>query len=123
MVCERVVECVDNDETAAVITTLVEAKTLIILTSVDGIYKERGDASTLIREISGATPEELDQNAQEVLGYCQGASRQGAGGAAAKLMYSLGPAKMGTDVYISSADNRIDDILSGKARSTHIFLR
>ena len=120
---KHVVECVDNDETAAVITMLVEAGTLIILTSVDGIYKEKGDASTLIREISGATPEELERNAQDVLEYCRGASRQGAGGAAAKLKYSLGPAKMGTDVYIASADNRVTDILSGKAPSTHIFLR
>jgi len=120
---QAVVECVDNDETAAVITTLVEAKTLVILTSVDGIYKERGDASTLIPEISGSTPEELEKEAQEVLYYCKGASRKGAGGAAAKLKYSLEPAKAGTDVYISSADNRIADILSGKARSTHIFLR
>jgi len=35
----------------------------------------------------------------------------------------LGPAKMGTHVYISSAENRIDDIVSGKAVSTHIYLK
>ena len=46
-------ECVDNDETAAVVTMLVKAKTLIILTSVDGIYKDYEDKSTLIREIYG----------------------------------------------------------------------
>lgn len=118
-----VVECVDNDETAAVVAMLVEAKTMVILTSVDGIYRERGDASTLIREISGHTPDELERNVQDVLSYCQGASRQGAGGAAAKLRYSLGPAKAGTDVYIAGADSRVADILSGQAPSTHIFLK
>lgn len=119
----EVVECVDNDETAAVVSMLVQAKTLIILTSVNGIYKKRGDASTLIREVTGETPEELEQNVQKAIEYCKGASRAGANGAGAKLKYSLGPAKAGTHVYISSASNRISDIVSGKADSTHIYIK
>jgi glutamate 5-kinase len=119
----KVVECVDNDETAAVIATLVNARALVILTSVDGIYREKDDASTLIRDISASTPEELDAKAAKVLEYCHGASREGANGAGAKLKYSLMPAKAGTHVYISSADNLIEDIISGKADSTHIYLR
>ncbi len=119
----HVVECVDNDETAAVIAMLVQAKALIILTSVDGIYQTPGDSSTLIREISGETPEELEQNVNKAIACCQGASRAGANGAGAKLKYSLGPAMAGTHVYISRASNRIDDIISGKAASTHIFIK
>lgn len=119
----NVVECVDNDETAAVIATLVSAKALVILTSVDGIYREKDDASTLIRDISGSTPEELGEKAAKALEYCRGASRAGANGAGAKLKYSLMPAKAGTHVYISSAANLIEDIVSGKADSTHIYLR
>lgn len=119
----HVVECVDNDETAAVIATLVSAKALIILTSVDGIYREKDDSSTLIRDISGSTPEELDERAAKVLEYCHGASRAGSNGAGAKLRYSLMPAKAGTHVYISSAANLIEDIVSGKADSTHIYIR
>jgi glutamate 5-kinase len=119
----EVVECVDNDETAAVIAMLVKAKTLIILTSVDGIYQDPKDPSTLIREITGETPEVLEKNVADVIGCCQGASRAGAQGAGAKLKYSLGPAKAGTHVYISSAGNRIADILSGKASSTHIYVK
>lgn len=117
------VECVDNDETAAVISMLVRAKTMIILTSVSGIYKNRKDPSTLIREITGITPDELEQNVTKTIEYCYGASRTGANGAGAKLKYSLGPAKTGTHVYIASADNRIADILSSKADSTHIYLK
>lgn len=117
-----VVECVDNDETAAVIALLVNAKALVILTSVDGIYRTPGDASTLIREISGATPQELEDNVNAAIACCQGASRAGAHGAGAKLKYSLAPAKAGTHVYIARASNRVDDILSGKAASTHIHL-
>lgn len=119
----EVVECVDNDETAAVVTMLVHAKTLVILTSVDGIYKDREDKSTLIREVTGETPEELEQNVLATIEYCSGASRAGANGAAAKLKYSIEPAKAGTHVYISKASNRICDILSGKANSTHIYIK
>jgi glutamate 5-kinase len=119
----EVVECVDNDETAAIIATLVNAKSLVILTSVNGIYRDPGDPSTLIREISGASPEELDENAAEVMECCKGASREGANGAGAKIRYSLIPAKAGTHVYISSAVNGVEDIVSGKADSTHIYLR
>jgi len=119
----EVVECVDNDETAAVIAMLVNAKTLIILTSVDGIYADPKDPSTLIREITGDTPDALEKNVTEVIACCSGASRAGAQGAGAKLKYSLGPAKAGTHVYISRADSRIADILSGKAASTHIYVK
>ena len=120
---QEVVECVDNDETAAVVATLVKAGTLVILTSVDGIYQTPGDASTLIREITGATPEELEKNVEAAIECCQGASRVGANGAGAKLKFSLIPAKAGTHVYIARASSRIDDIISGKAASTHIYVR
>lgn len=120
---QRVVECVDNDETASIVAMLVKARKLVILTSVNGIYKVRGDESTLIREISGKTPEELEENVSKAIGYCKGASREGANGAGAKLKYTLGPAKLGTHVYISSAANRIADILEGTAPSTHIYLQ
>lgn len=119
----EVVECVDNDETAAVVAALVNAKTLVILTSVNGIYRDAKDPSTLIREISGGSPEELEQNTLEAIACCNGASRAGAQGAGAKLKYSLGPAKAGTHVYIARADSRIADILSGKADSTHIYVK
>jgi glutamate 5-kinase len=118
----HVVECVDNDETAAVIAMLVKAKTLVILTSVDGIYGDPADPSTLIREILGATPKELEDNVAAAIACCAGASRAGAQGAGAKLKYSLGPPKNGTHVYISRASNRIGDIISGRAASTHIHL-
>ena len=118
-----VVECVDNDETAAVIAMLVKAGTLVILTSVDGIYQTPGEPSTLIREISGDSPDELEEKVAEAVRCCQGASRAGANGAGAKLRYSLGPAKAGTHVFIASANHSINDIVSGKAISTHIYVK
>lgn len=120
---QGVVECVDNDETAAVVAMLVKAGTLVILTSVDGIYQVPGDPSTLIREICGQSPEELEEKVAEAIACCSGASRAGANGAGAKLKYSLGPAKAGTHVFIARADRSIDDIVSGKAASTHIYIK
>ena len=37
----KVYECVDNDETASLVACLVHAETLLILTSVDGIYTDQ----------------------------------------------------------------------------------
>ena len=53
----EVVECVDNDETAAVVARLVHAKNLILLTGTHGIYLNKDDPSTLIPVIH--TPDAL----------------------------------------------------------------
>ena len=58
---QDVVECVDNDETAAVIAQLVGAKTLLILTSADGIYADPKDPKTLVREVTAADGEEMER--------------------------------------------------------------
>ena len=120
---KKVVECVDNDETASQIACLVKAKTLLILTSTDGIYKESGKPETLIREISGKDIVEVLDNITECENYCNGASRKGANGARAKLEYVKDAVKNGTEVYIASAKYSIKDILSGKALSTRIGVR
>ena len=56
------VELVDNDETAAQIACLVRAKILVILTGLEGIYRDVRDKSTLIREISGKDVYEVIEN-------------------------------------------------------------
>ncbi len=118
----NVVEFIDNDETAAEIARLVKAKTLVILTSVDGIYQDFTDESTLITEICASTVAELKKKVEEAKTFCIGKSRAGSAGAAAKLEYALQSAKNGTAVYIANAKYKLDDILSGKARSTKIAL-
>ena len=120
---KKVVECVDNDETASQIACLLKAKTLLILTSADGIYKDKDDPTTLIKEISGADTEELINNITETENYCDGASRKGANGAKAKLEYVKEAAKLGTKVIIGSAKYRISDLISGKAPATRIGIR
>ncbi len=117
---EHVVECIDNDETAAVICNLVKAPLLVILTSVDGIYKTPKDRSTLINEITGKNPRDLKKNIQATLRSCKGASRLGAGGAFAKLSYIITPAMEGTHVIIGHARHRISDLVNGRVPCTHI---
>ena len=119
----KVVECVDNDETASQIACLVKAKTLLILTSADGIYKDSHDPDTLIEEISGKDVYEVLENITECENYCNGASRAGANGAKAKLEYIKDAVKIGTKVIIASAKCSIKDLLSGSAKATRIGVR
>ena len=119
----KVVECVDNDETATQIACLVKAKNLLILTSADGIYKDSKNPNTLIHEISGKNVDEVLQNITQCEEYCNGASRVGANGAKAKLEYIKDAVKMGTNVIIGNAKYTIKDLLSNKAPATRIGVR
>ena len=116
-------ECVDNDETASVICTLVHARNLVILSSVDGIYLDPTDPSTLVPAVEGKDADEVIAAVDELMNHCHGASRAGANGARAKLDYIKDPIREGTTVYIANAKNRISDILSGNCRRTVFRVR
>ncbi|NLL55887.1 MAG: uridylate kinase [Clostridiales bacterium] len=118
----KVVECVDNDETASQIALLVKPKYLVILTSANGIYTDKNNSNTLVREISGKDIYELIENIEHYQNYCDGASRVGANGARAKLEYIKEPAKNGTTIYIANSKYKLDDIVKGIAPSTRIGL-
>lgn len=120
---KKAVECVDNDETAAQIACLVKAKTLLILTSVDGIYANQKDESTLIENISGKDYYELLESIEYYKSCCNGASRQGANGARAKLEYIKSAAAMGTNTIIANAKYSIKDILSGAIKCTRVGIK
>ncbi len=119
---QPVVECIDNDETAAVVTSLVRARTLVILCSVDGIYINPKDASTLIHEIKANTPQALEALISRYQKHCVGASRQGANGAHAKLEFIKKPAMEGTTVIIGHARHRLSDLIAGSVPCTVIGL-
>lgn len=116
-------ECVDNDETAAVIANLVEAKTLLLMTSAEGIYQDPADPSTLVRDVIGSDPEDLTRQVHLLQQSCVGASRAGAGGARAKLEYALQSAVRGTTVIIGHARHRISDLTEGRVPCTRIGLK
>jgi len=120
---EDVHECVDNDETAAVIAELVHARRLLILTSTEGIYGDPSDPGTLVGDVFADTPQELERRVRELQTHCRGASRAGANGAWAKLEYALGPALKGTEVIIGHARHRISELLSGEVPCTRIGVK
>jgi glutamate 5-kinase len=117
---EHVVECVDNDETAAVICELVGAKYLVILSSTEGIYRDAADPSTLVTDVLAGTPEALMEKVRVLQKSCSGASRAGAGGARAKLAFAAGPALKGVTVIIGHARHGINALLSGTVPHTRI---
>lgn len=115
---DDVVECIDNDETAVVISKLVQARTLVILSSIDGIYMDVKDPSTIIESVIGKTYEDVEAQIDEMIKRCNGASRAGANGAAAKLRFAKDALKAGTTVIIANAQNSLKDILHGKVKRT-----
>jgi glutamate 5-kinase len=120
---EAVHECVDNDETAAVIAGLVKARILVLMTSTEGIYRQPGDPSTLVRDVIGADSEEVERKIRELQKSCVGASREGAGGAWAKLEYALGCVKGGTTVVIGHARHHLSDLAEGRVPCTRIGVK
>ena len=115
-------ECVDNDETAAVIAGLVHAKTLVLMTSTEGIYSDPKDPSTLVRDVSARSVEELEAKIRALQANCGGASRAGANGAGAKLEYALQSARRGTTVIIGHARHHLSDLVQGRVPCTRIGL-
>lgn len=113
-------ECIDNDETAAVIANLVHARMLVLMTSTEGIYQNPGDPSTLVRDVTTHTIEELEVAVRKLQSNCVGASRAGANGARAKLEYALQSAKNGTTVIIGHARHHLRDLVDGRVACTRI---
>ena len=117
---ETLVECVDNDETAAVVSELMSAKRLILLTSVEGIRLDPADPDSLVPEIAASTPEDLTEKIRDMQKHCHGSSRAGANGAGAKLEYALRCALKGTEVIIGSPKYRLSELISGTVPRTRI---
>ena len=116
-------ECIDNDETASVICSLVHAKYLVILTSADGIYRDPNDPSTLVPVVEGKDADEVIGKIDDLTDSCVGTSRAGSNGARAKLDFIKQPIREGTTVYIAGAQQRIQDLLNGTARCTVFRVR
>jgi len=118
----KAIECVDNDETASQIACLVKCKTLLILSTTEGILSNPDDPNSLVESVSGKDVYELIENVEELQKHCNGASRAGAHGAKAKLEYVKEPLKNGAKVIIGSCKHSIKDLLDGTAKATRIGL-
>lgn len=117
-----VVECVDNDETAAVIAGLVSSRVLLIMTTTEGIYADPADPSTLVRDVLARDAISLTRKVRDLQKSCVGVSRAGAHGAHAKLEYALSAALRGTTVIIGHGRRRISDLVEGRVPCTRIGL-
>lgn len=115
-----VVECLDNDETAAVLCELVGAKYLVILSSTEGIYRDPADPGTLVTDVAADSPEALIEKVRLLQRSCVGASRAGANGARAKLEYAIRPAIRGATVVIGHARHGVNALLEGRVPHTRI---
>lgn len=120
---QQVHECVDNDETAAIVAELVQAKRLLILTSTEGIYLDVNDPSSLVGEVSAADAGAMRAEIERLKTHCVGASRAGANGAWAKLDYITAPVLQGTQVIIGNPRHHIRDLLNGSAPATRIGIK
>ena len=116
----EVVECIDNDETAAVVAKLVRARMLVLMTSTEGIYRDRGNPDSLVREVTGKSFEEVERKVRELQASCVGASRAGANGARAKLEYALECVRSGSTVVIGHARHHLADLANGRVPCTRI---
>lgn len=119
---QEVHECIDNDETASVITELINAPTLLMLTRTDGIYRQSNDPSTLIREIKASSKSELCRKVYELRSSCIGTSRAGSNGAYAKLNFALEAALHGTKAIIGNAKFHVNELVEGNVPCTIIQL-
>lgn len=118
----RAIECVDNDETASQIACLVKCRTLLILTTTDGILSDANDKNSLVERVGGKDIYELLENVDELQKHCSGASRKGAHGAWAKLEFIKEPLKNGAQVIIASSRFSLKSILDGSVKATRIGL-
>jgi len=116
----KTVECIDNDETATQIAICVNAKYLILFTSVDGIYSDINNPLSLIKQISG-TKEQVLHKLDELKSHCNGASRKGSNGALAKLEYIKSAIENNIHVIIASPKFTIQSIIDDKVPCTQIF--
>lgn len=120
---KKVVECIDNDETASEIASLVKSRYLIILTSSIGLLEDPLDNTSLIREVTGKNVYELLDNINELKKCCIGASRKGANGMKAKLDFISEPIKNGTTVIIGHSKYRMKDLITGNVERTIFSVR
>lgn len=120
---DSVVECTDNDETAAKISVLLKSKYLLIMTSSGGLLRDPNNPNSLIEKIEGKDTYELVEHVNELMGLCDGASRKGANGMEAKLQYIQEPIKNGTIVIIGSPKYTIPDLIQGKVKRTIFTVR
>jgi len=105
----------DNDLLAALVSILIEADALVLLTTTDGLHDENGERVAFIDEMS-----------EDILALDKGANGHlSTGGMKSKLLAADEAAKAGAAVVIANgqADGIIQSILAGEDTGTLIVSR
>ena len=112
-------ECVDNDETAAVITQLVGAENSFCSPQPGGHLSRPVRPLHTDRDgLWAAVPRTSTQKDRQNDTLLQRHLRDGSNGASAKLQFAKEALSMGTTVMIAHARHRLRDIMSGKIPCT-----
>jgi glutamate 5-kinase len=107
----------DNDSLAGLVTGLVEADALVILSDVEGLYAAdpaQDPSAELIREVASVTPRVLAQAGGSRSGH-------GTGGMATKVRAAAQATEVGASCVITSGrvPGRLRQLLSGEAVGTY----
>lgn len=110
----------DNDHLSAIVSALIKADLLILLSDIDGLYTD--DPRTNLNAVLVPIVEELDDNLMQ-MGKDSSSSDVGTGGMAAKLDAAKIAIYCGTDMIIANGDNveHIAQIMNGQEIGT-LFL-
>ncbi|WP_456275114.1 glutamate 5-kinase [Bacillus sp. AK128] len=108
----------DNDMLSALVSGLVHANTLIILTDINGIYEENPRHNPTAKRI-----DYLVEINKDLLMAVEGSdSKLGTGGMKSKLLAASTSLKLGVPVFIGQGkgSNKLTNILAGKGDGTYI---
>lgn len=107
----------DNDMLSALVSGLVHADQLIILTDVNGLYDANPLNNPEARRI-----DRIEEISDEMLGFASGSgSKVGTGGMQSKLSAAKYAMNAGGNVFIGTGvgDNKLVDVLLGKGDGTY----
>lgn len=110
------IEFGDNDTLSAIVSKLIAADLLIILSDIDGLYSAdpRTDPEAKLIEVVEEINDEIEKSAGGA------GSGRGTGGMVTKLMAARIATQAGTDMVVANGDNPyiIRDIISGQDTGT-----
>lgn len=110
----------DNDRLSAIVTSLIEADLLILLSDIDGLYTDDPNKNSNAKFIDTVSKIDADLTS---MGKATSGSNVGTGGMAAKLVAARIATESGADMVITNGNNldNINSIISGKDTGT-LFL-
>lgn len=110
----------DNDRLSAIVTSLIGADLLILLSDIDGLYTDDPNKNSNAKFIDTVSKIDADLTS---MGKATSGSNVGTGGMAAKLVAARIATESGADMVITNGNNldNINSIISGKDTGT-LFL-